>query len=74
MRKGYSKLLIQDFVLPEKGCLQIEAILDLYMVITTGMERTEKQWRDLLSSVGFGIVKIWPAQVGSMSIIETEPI
>lgn len=75
MRKEYSTLLIQDLVIPEKDCSQVEALIDFgIMVASAGMERTEEQWRELLSAEGFQIIKIWPSQVGSLCIIEAEAI
>ena len=40
------------------------------MVIGGAMERTEKQWRKLLGSVGLTIEKIWAAKQDDQSIIE----
>lgn len=74
MRKGYSTLLIQDSVIPETGCSPVNNLIDLGMAIIAGMERTEVQWRKLLGAEGFNIIKIWPAQIGSLSMIEAEII
>jgi hypothetical protein len=38
----------------------------------TGMERNEDQWRQLLSSVGFEILRIWRAELGTAAIIEVD--
>lgn len=40
------------------------------MILFGAMERTEKQWRTLLSSVGLTIEKIWTAKQDDESIIE----
>jgi demethylsterigmatocystin 6-O-methyltransferase len=67
----YSRLLINDFVLPDVGCGFIESMLDLMMMQTCdGMERTETQWHELLGKAGFKIVKIWRADVGTTCVIE----
>ena len=41
------------------------------MVCFGAMERTEKQWRNLLGSVGLTIEKIWTDTPETESIIET---
>ena len=61
MEKGWSKLLIDDWVIPDKGVALMPAMLDISMMtLLSGLERTEKQWRDLMDGVdGLEIVKIW---------------
>ena len=58
MEPGYSKMLINDWVLPDTGSPLVPALLDIQMlVVLSGMERTETQWKHLLASVGLEIVK-----------------
>jgi hypothetical protein len=71
MEKGYSKLLINDFVLPDTKVPLHPALLDFTMMsLCSGVERSEKQWRDLIDSVGLQIVKIWRTE-GVEAVIET---
>jgi hypothetical protein len=56
MDKEVSRLLICDYV--------------LHMSLSSGLERTERQRRALLDSVGLAIVKIWGSGPGE-SVIET---
>lgn len=71
MKKGYSKLLIDEAVLPDFDVSRYEAFLDLTMMaLETGAERSSKQWHDLLGSVGLRIEKIWPSGVGAEKVIE----
>ena len=73
MKRGYSKILIDDVVLPEVRVSRKSAFMDLSMMaLETGAERTSQQWHDLLGSVGLRIEKIWPSQVGLESLIEAE--
>jgi len=68
---NYSRLLINEWVLPDVGCGFSEAIVDLMMMQTCdGMERTESQWHELLGKTGFKIVKIWRAEEGTTAVIE----
>jgi hypothetical protein len=72
MDKDYSRLLINDYVLPDTGVDLHPALLDIMMMsLCSGLERTEKQWRALLDSIGLEIVKIWTSP-GAESVIETK--
>ncbi|KAJ2990350.1 hypothetical protein NUW58_g2996 [Xylaria curta] len=56
MIKGYSYLVINDFVLPDTKCGLLQSQWDLMMmVLLSSMERTETQWRTLLESAGLSI-------------------
>ena len=58
MEPGYSKILVNDWVLPDSGSPLLPALLDIQMLaIFSGMERTQPQWKELLGSVGLEIVK-----------------
>ncbi|KAI1818467.1 sterigmatocystin 8-O-methyltransferase [Poronia punctata] len=72
MRPGYSKLLIHDMIIPERGASSFHAMLDLaMMVFNGGMERTEKMWKDLLAKAGLELVKVWmPLQADADGIVE----
>ena len=60
MDMSYSRLLIEDFVLPNTGASYRAASMDLHMLFTLGaIERTESHWRKLLSEAGLEIVRIW---------------
>lgn len=71
MRPAYSKLLISEFVLPQRGAALFPASLDIQMMgLHAGMERSERQWHELLDSEGLEIVKIWQFIPGGESVIE----
>lgn len=73
MIKGYSKLLVYDFVIPDKGAQGNSTGLDITMMSLFGSsERTEQAWNTLLESAGLKIVKIWPVEPASESLIEAE--
>ena len=68
MDKDHSRILIDDFVLPAKGCMTRPASMDMHMMFClSGIERTEPQWVLLLESVGLEIVKIWSVGAPGMS-------
>ncbi|PWY75785.1 S-adenosyl-L-methionine-dependent methyltransferase [Aspergillus eucalypticola CBS 122712] len=71
MKPGYSRLLVHDHVVPEKDAHPHATAYDLTMMaLLAGVERTETQWRDLLSSVGYRVVKVWRSPLAAQAIIE----
>ena len=73
MRKGYSKLLLDEMVLPDTNAPVKGAFFDLSMMaLETGSERTLSQWHELLKSTGLRIEKVWSTNSGLESVIEAE--
>lgn len=73
MTKGHSKLLIHENVVPNQHAPWFMTGLDIcLMVLAAASERSESQWRGLLSSAGLRVVKIWSHPEGIESLIETE--
>lgn len=71
MKKGYSKLLINDILVPETNAPFFVAGMDVAMMTTLGgMERTRTQWSDLLESEGLRLVDVWQANGGPEAVIE----
>ncbi|KAJ5585608.1 uncharacterized protein N7459_005408 [Penicillium hispanicum] len=75
MVADYSRILIVDFVLPDTNAPLMQASLDIQMMsIGAGVERSERQWRDLLQSVGLEITGIWNHNPSMESVIEAVPM
>ncbi|KAH6640167.1 S-adenosyl-L-methionine-dependent methyltransferase [Chaetomium tenue] len=75
MRPGYSRLLINENVIPGTGADWQATALDLMMLsLLSSRERTEVDWRKLLKGAGLRVVKIWSTekQNGVESLIECE--
>ncbi|KAL8795419.1 MAG: hypothetical protein Q9195_002160 [Heterodermia aff. obscurata] len=73
LRRGYSKVLINDFVVPDQNPSWLITSLDFVMMaMSAATERTNKQWHELLSSVGLKIVQIWSHPDSTESLIEAE--
>ena len=73
MAKGYSKLLIFEWVLPSKGVPLFPSLQDInMMVVNNGMERTEEQWKSLLDRAGLKVVKVWKVSEEVEGLIEAE--
>ncbi|KAF8211317.1 S-adenosyl-L-methionine-dependent methyltransferase [Mycena galopus ATCC 62051] len=72
-KRGYSKLLIADIVIPPRGASVYQAAIDLLLMeLMAAGERTELQWAKLLGAAGFKIVKVWKDTRGMDSVIEAE--
>ena len=73
LTRGYSKLLINENVIPDQGAHWLSTSLDMVMMSAlSASERTEQDWQTLLESAGFKIVKIWTYEPGTESLIEAE--
>jgi hypothetical protein len=73
MDKEYSRILIDDFVLPDVGADGVVASMDvIMMLLASGIERAEGQWRRLLHLANLEIIKIWRAGVGYEAVIEAK--
>ncbi|KAL9108568.1 MAG: hypothetical protein Q9227_006654 [Pyrenula ochraceoflavens] len=72
MARDKSRLLIVEVVLPPTSPTLWGAMMDINIMRYSGAVRKESQWRDLLASAGFAIVKIWPP-VQNDSVIEAVP-
>ncbi|KAK3706281.1 hypothetical protein LTR37_012796 [Vermiconidia calcicola] len=71
MKPGYSKVLVSDVVLPDKGATRFAAQSDIVMMcLLAGMERNETQWRQLFDRAGLKIIDIWRST--PESVIEAE--
>lgn len=73
MKPGYSKLLINENVLPPTGAQWEATALDIMMLtLLASRERTQANWESLLQKAGLKIVKIWTVANGVESLIECE--
>ncbi len=74
MTPGYSRLLINENVIPLRNAQWEATALDMMMMmLLSSCERTEAGWRDLLEKqAGLRIIKIYTVRNGVESIIECE--
>ncbi|KAK3319212.1 S-adenosyl-L-methionine-dependent methyltransferase [Apodospora peruviana] len=74
MKPGYSRLLINEHVIPPKNANWEVTYLDLYMMTLFGSrERTEHEWRALLEEkCGLKIINIYNPGNGVEALIECE--
>ncbi|KAL8751875.1 MAG: hypothetical protein Q9199_006131 [Rusavskia elegans] len=71
MSPGYSKVLINEFVVADVEASDFITAIDLVMMgMSGGMERTKSQWSNLLASAGLRIEKIWTLDDETESVIE----
>ncbi|PHH74550.1 hypothetical protein CDD82_4882 [Ophiocordyceps australis] len=75
MKPGYSRLLINEFVIPPTGAYWEATALDLQLLtLMSSSERTQAQWVDLLEKrAGLKIIGIWNSgRMDSENLIECE--
>lgn len=71
MEPGYSKILIHECVVADRNASWQHTALDIYMMaLFATQERTEREWRELLGSVGLTVTGIWNKGTGNLSLIE----
>ena len=75
MNAAHSRLIIVDFVLSDIETPLVQSSMDIQMMsIGAGVERSEGQWRRLLTSSGFEVQGIWHFNPGMESVIEAIPV
>lgn len=68
------KLLLVEHVIPAPGVPHFSKFLDLEMLVaTTGRERTEEEYRALMTKAGFRLDRIVPT-ISLASVIEGSPV
>lgn len=73
MKPGYSKILINENVIPRTNAYWETTALDMVMLAYfSSKERTEEDWNKLISDAGLKITKIWSGGKGVESLIEVE--
>lgn len=65
-----SRVLIAEYEVPAVGASAKLALQDINMMGLGGMERTEKQWSDLLESAGLKLAKMWRTKGSNFVIVE----
>ena len=74
MTPEYSKLLINEMVVPDKGADITTTQLDIVMMSNfAACERTESQWHLLVKHAELRIEKIWTIREDTERIIECVP-
>jgi hypothetical protein len=75
MKPGYSKLLINENIIPNTGADWQATALDMMMItLFSSKERTRKDWGELLEApeLGLKITGVWGVRNGVESLIECE--
>ncbi|KAL4745491.1 hypothetical protein BDW72DRAFT_211295 [Aspergillus terricola var. indicus] len=65
MEPGYSVLIINETIISDEGCDSLAAAISAMMMLQVGAaERTERQWRELLATVGLTDVRCYQSPAG----------
>ncbi|KAG8531974.1 uncharacterized protein KY384_003610 [Bacidia gigantensis] len=71
MKPGYSKILLNEMVVPDQGAEIVATQVDMIMMATlAACERTESHWRKLIEEAGLRIDRIWTETSDAESVIE----
>ena len=69
----HSSLLIDDWVLPDVNAPVAGGTYDIMMLmLLSGMERSENQWKALLEPLGLEVRKIWRKDGVGEGVIEAK--
>ena len=76
LKSGYSRILLDEIVIPEEKAGWFETSLDLLMMMVhSSQERREKEWRNLVDEVGgLRVKQIWDLQGAVGKVIEIEAL
>ncbi|KAF2727216.1 O-methyltransferase [Polyplosphaeria fusca] len=73
MKKGYSKILLNEIVVPDTGAGWFATGVDMLMMqCHAAQERTESDWRALVESVGLSLSKVWECEGSAEGLLEIE--
>lgn len=74
MKPGYSKLIVNEWIVPASGASRFMTAQDMNMMaVLGGMERTEALHRDYLEKAGLKVTHIFhPNDAISEAVIEAE--
>lgn len=73
MKKGFSKILLNEVVIPDKDANWFCTSLDVLMMLAhAAQERTEGDWKTLLGKAGLEIEKIWDCEGNPQKVIEVK--
>lgn len=71
MTPGYSKLIINEYVIPNAGATWPETGMDLLMMALGAVkERTEAQWEALFQQAGLKKTGVYLAEAGTEGVVE----
>jgi hypothetical protein len=74
LKRGYSKVLINDNVIPDMGAHWEATGADIVMLaMLSARERSRNNWESILADAGLRLVNVWyPTRANSNSLIECE--
>ncbi|KAI2610039.1 putative O-methyltransferase [Hypoxylon fragiforme] len=73
LRPGYSRLLINEIIVPDRNASWPVTSMDQLVFVLGAMgERTQGHWESILQRAGFKVTKIYSYEMGSESLIEAE--
>lgn len=76
VKPGYSKILLNEIVIPDVGAGWFETSVDILMMkVHAAQERREREWRALIGSVnGLNVRRIWDVEGAVEKVIEIDVV
>ncbi|KAK0100041.1 hypothetical protein ONS95_013145 [Cadophora gregata] len=76
LKPGYSKIVLNEIVIPEQKAGWFETSVDvLMMYVHSAQERREREWRELVGKVdGLKVTKIWDVEGAVEKVIEIDVV
>jgi hypothetical protein len=76
LKPGYSRILLDEIVIPEEKAGWFETSVDLLMMqVHSAQERREREWMDLVDGVGgLRVRRIWDLEGAVDKVIEIEAV
>lgn len=73
MKKGYSRVLLNEIAVPEQGAGWPVTSMDWLMMALGAMrERTMREWEGILEQAGLRVVRVFTYEMSAESLIEAE--
>ncbi|PVH85559.1 S-adenosyl-L-methionine-dependent methyltransferase [Cadophora sp. DSE1049] len=76
LKPGYSKIVLNEIVIPEQNAGWFETSVDVLMMhVHSAQERREREWRELVGKVdGLKVTKIWDVEGAVEKVIEIDMV
>lgn len=66
----HSRVLICDSVFSDERADPVYLLQDMNMMVLGGKERSLRQWKELLGSEGYALVKVWGSYSAQQQVLE----
>lgn len=73
MKRGFSKIIMEEYILPDQNASLLPATTDMaVMIFCSGLERSRQRWDDLLEANGLKALNYWTREGEGLGVVEAE--